>query len=101
MRPEPARPSPAEQRRSCRRADRLDVVAVEFDAFLHQFVDDRRLELPAVIADVGPAEIVGDDEEDVGFLGGGEVGRERQEQEDNEGSVHALKDGGSGGMLSE
>ena len=53
------------QRRARRRADGLAVERLEPHAALGQRVDVRRLDLAAAIAEVGVAEVVGEDDDDV------------------------------------
>ena len=71
MRPEPAGIAAAQQRRAGRGAHRLDVMGVELDAGRDQLVDVRRLERRAVVGNVLPAQIISDDEEDIGPRNGG------------------------------
>ncbi len=64
------------------RADRLAIEGFEPDAALRERIDVRRLDQPAAIAEIGIAEVVGHDEDDVGpeRIGGGER-RRREEAE--------------------
>lgn len=48
-----------------RRADRVHIEAVQLNALFNKTVKMRRLDLAAVIAHVGPAKIVGHDDDDV------------------------------------
>ncbi len=69
VRSEAARIAPRHQSHARRRALRLDVVPVQLHALTREPVEMRRADVGCVIADVGPALIVGDDDEDVGALG--------------------------------
>ena len=74
LRAEPARIAAAHEGRSRGRADRLHVVPVEFHALGHEPVHDGGFAEALMPADVGPAEIVGDDEQNVGPGGSGSGG---------------------------
>ena len=64
--PEASRMAAGQQRRARRRAHRADVVLVELDAVPRQPVEVGRAYLRAVVADVRPPQIVGEQVEDVG-----------------------------------
>ena len=57
------------QRRTCLRAQGLRVEILQPHAAARQRVDVRRLDVGAVVADILPALVVGDDVDDVGLLG--------------------------------
>ena len=65
VRTEPARISPAHQGGSRGCAHGLNVVLIELDAGLHEFVEVGSFAESIVPADVTPTEVVGDDEENV------------------------------------
>ncbi|MEY2751857.1 MAG: hypothetical protein RLZZ550_1828 [Verrucomicrobiota bacterium] len=65
MRAEAAGPTSGEEGRAGRRADGLDVMAIEFDGGLEQLRHPRGPEATAVPGNVGPPHVVGDDEEHV------------------------------------
>ena len=60
---------------ACRRTHRMRVEAIEDHAFRGEPVDRRGPDLAAVIADIVPAEVVGDEEDDVGHCVGRRAGK--------------------------
>ena len=60
--------APRHQRRARRRADRHAVEGFEPHAALRKLVDIRRLDIAPAVAEIGIAEIVGQDHDDVGTL---------------------------------
>src|SRR5437773_379951 len=69
----PHRIAAGEQRRPRGRADRLHVERLQPSARRREFVDVRRFDLAAVEADVGEAEIVGQEVDDVWARSRGEL----------------------------
>ena len=65
-------------------------MTVEFASLAYELVHVRGLAEAPVPADVGPAEVVGDDEEDVRALRGGE-GRQREQAGEEGASVHGVR----------
>ena len=72
---EPHRGASSHQRRARWRADRHDVEAFQPQAFTGKLVDVGRVDFAAPVVDVGSAEVVGQQDDDVGFgrlrVGGG------------------------------
>ena len=60
------------QARPCRRAHWTDIEAVQLDTLAGESVDVGSLDLLAVERDVRPAEVIGDDDDNVRLLGGEE-----------------------------
>ena len=79
-----AEPAPVASREQCRTGGRArggDVVPVELDAGGRQLIDHGSLDGRPVVAHVGPAHVVGDDEHDIGSLRRPRCAdRDRQEQ---------------------
>ena len=72
------------QARAGGRANRLDVKSFESGAGGGELIDVRRFDFAAVKADVGVAEIVGEEVDDVGAWSGEKVAEWRGEAEDEE-----------------
>ena len=63
------------------RADGGCVKAVEPDPLLRQFVERRRIDITAVVANISPSEIVCNHDHDVGLVTRGGVSRQHREQQ--------------------
>ena len=90
LRAEATGATPAHERGTGGRTDGLHVMAIEFASLAHELVHVRGLAEAAVPADVGPAEVVGHDEQDVRALRGGE-GRQREQAGEEGASVHEVR----------
>lgn len=66
------------------RAQRLDVVVLQADSSGGQLVQVRGSDLGAVVADIVPAEVISQDEDDVRLLGRGQNRNTNQEQPGDE-----------------
>jgi hypothetical protein len=55
-------------------------VLIEFNSLAHQPIEHRRFCKTIVPTDIAPPEIVGDDEEDIGFAGDSRIGCEQKAQ---------------------
>ncbi len=73
------------QRGTSGRADGCRVEASEFDALFRQTVQGGRIDRSAVISHVGPAEIVGQHDDDVGTLVSVTGGRQQSRQREQNG----------------
>ena len=89
LRAEATGATPAHERGARRGADGLDVMAVEFASLAHELVHVRGLAEAPVPPDVGPAQVVGHDEQDVRSLRGGER-RQREHAGEEGASVHGV-----------
>ena len=87
LRAEAAGATSAHERRARGGADGLHIMPVELASLAHELVHVRGLAEAPVPADVGPAEVIGDDEQDVRTVRGGE-GRQREQAGEEGASVH-------------
>ncbi len=67
--PEAAGITTTHQRRASRRANWLNIVLIQFNAFANQPIKVRRFRKSVMPANIGPSQIVGNDKQDVGTRG--------------------------------